>query len=453
MLGVAGAGLTGYGAYRARRALRKIQNNRRLGRDWRGRRIEGGRDEDPRAGGRRTSRTTRVSSRGNVQQRLLDEPTEEGEPEEPAGSRETRGRELRQARNVARSRPNQSSIMDDEEGTEMEDRSRPRIQRPRARLRSGRPMEQTDTQEQIQGEDPEEEPDEFRQARPQEERTQPRARRSLRERFSRRAVRPRGAQMPEETELQDIKYTNIEEDPTLTEGGEEPEFGDEFEGGEGEGTEMRTIRQSRLPRPSARSFADESSRGRNLRTTNLDEPVEQPEEPMMTEQPMEAPEAPAETFEDSLRPVSLEDAPDNPAVQSQWQRSFRSKLQRLIRKPPAAEPEAAETELRTAQQAETSAQAEATESDTSLDEVDDAFQQSKASLAKQQQELRQTRTQLAEEPEEARPTDLPDDTFDEAQLDAQAEADVAGAEGEGLEDEGDMDANLDEEEEDPDTSA
>ena len=123
----------------------------------------------------------------------------------------------------------------------------------------------------------------------------------------------------------------------------------------------------------------------------VEEPVEQPEEPMMSEEPMEAPEPPSDTFDDSLRPVSLEDAPDNPAVQQQWQRSFRSRLQRMIRKPPAADPEAAENELREARSAEASAQEASTDADATMDDIDQAVQESRANLERQQNELRQSR--------------------------------------------------------------
>ncbi len=389
ILPIVGAGLTGYGAYRARRALRKIQNNRRLGRDWRGRqttrytRVENERVNRP-------MRTTlnRDMSRGNVQDRLMTEPTEEGEPEEAAGSRQTRSRELRQAREVSRSRPNQSSIMDEEER-----------------------------------------PNEFRQARSQEARTQPR--RSLRARVSRtyRAPsRPSGAFESEEPrELRPVSEIN-------------------FRGGaEGEAEDTR---------PSARSTRVENERvNRPMRTASLDddffqepteETVQQPEEPQMSEETMEESAPTDETFEESMRPVSLEDAPDNPSVQQQWQRSFRSRLQRAIRRPPAADPERAETQLRSAQEAETSAEGEVTEADATMDDIDDAVQQSRAQLERQQNELRQTRSQLEDTPEENRPADLPDETYDEAELDAQAQGNVAGEEGQGLEDAGDVDATLEE---------
>jgi hypothetical protein len=363
-----GGGLTGYGAYRARRALRKIQSNRAQGRDWRG---------------RPSSRYSRL-------------PTSD---------------------------------------TEMDERERPPTRSGRTRIRrlSAREMDERETRPlRTTTFDEEDETDEFRQARPQEARTQPRGR-SLRERFrrpsarsfadesNRRGLRTTSLDESAETEMGEIQYTNVEEDEEEVDykGAEDLDVGDEFPGGEGEMTEMRTIRQSR---PSARSFADESNR-RGLRTTSLDESA------------------------DDFRPVSLEDAPDNPAVQSQWQRSFRSRLQRLIRKPPAADPEVS-TELQTAQEAESSAAEASTEADTTLQDIDEAFQQSRASLARQQNELRQTRSQLQEVPEEDRPADMPDTTFNEAELDAEAEADVAGEQAEGLENAGDEVEDLDEEEED-----
>jgi hypothetical protein len=404
--GILGAGLTGYGAYRARRALQKIQRNRAKGRDWRGRPTrrysrldergtemeERGSNRPPERSGRSNVRRLSTREMDERESRPLRTTTFDEEDigsNEPAGSRETRARELRQAREIDRSRPNRSSIMDDEEPEE-------------------------------------EEPDEFRQARPQAERSQPRTRgRSLRERFRMRASRPSTAFEPEETEMGEIQYGNVEEDPTFGEGGEEPDF-DEFEGGEGEGTEMRTLRTSRLPAPEDLP----------------EEPVEAPVEAPPPDAPPGAPDP-----EDDFRPVSLDD-PDNPSVQQRWNRNFRSRIQRFLRKPPTADPETAETELQTAQEAETSAQAEATEADTQLEDIDDAFQQSRANLERQQNELRQTRSQLQEVPEEDEPTDLPDTTFDEAQLDAQAEADVAGEQAEGLEDAGDEVADLDEMEED-----
>jgi len=319
---IVAGGLTGYGAYRARRALGKIQRNRAKGFDWRGRPVRGS--------------GTDIEMRPLRPQNVEDE-----DIEERAGSTETRGRELRQARNVARSRPNRSSILDDEP----EERPRPRPRRLSARSVADE-----------QG--------------------------------------PRGPRVPSR-----LQTTSLDEPAP-------------------EEIELRPLDQ--------------------IRFTNVEEEPEEPEEPA---EPAEPPE-PAEEF----RPVSLDD-PENPAVQQQWQRSFRSRLQQLFRKPPDADPEAAETELTEARTAEVSAQAEATEADTTLQNVDDAVEQSRTQLERQQNELRQTRTQLTEEPEEARPTDLPDDTYDEDALDAQAEGNVAGEEAEGLEDSGDIRANLEEEEE------
>jgi len=329
---IVAGGLTGYGAYRARRALGKIQRNRAKGFDWRGRPIRG--------------RGTDIEMRP-----LRPQNVEEEDIEERAGSTETRGRELREARNIQRSRPNRSSILDDEP----EERPRPRPRRLSAR---GFADEQG----------------------PRGPRVPSRLTTTSLDEPAEQELRP----------VDQIRFTNVEEDPTLEEG-DEGEFG-------------------------------EPERAPDVRIRPQPEPTEE------------------------FRPVSLDD-PENPAVQQSWRRTFTRRLQQLIRRPPTADPEAAETELTEARSAEASAQAEATEADTTLQDVDDAVEQSRTQLERQQNELRQTRTQLTEEPEEARPTDLPDDTYDEEALDAQAEANVAGEEAEGLEDSGDIRANLEEEEE------
>jgi hypothetical protein len=358
---IVAGGLTGYGAYRARRALGKIQRNRAKGFDWRGRPIRG--------------RGTDIEMRPLRPQNVEDE-----DIEERAGSTETRGRELSQARNVARSRPNRSSILDDEP----EERPRPRPRRLSARSFADE-----------QG--------------PRGPRAPSRLQTTSLDEPAEQELRP----------VDQIRFTNVEEDPTLQEG-DEGEFGEPAE----EPQRVPDVRIRQQPRPSARTFADEQGpRGPSrLQTTSLDEPAEE------------------------FKPVSLDD-PENPAVQQSWQRSFRSRLQQLIRRPPTADPEAAETQLTEARTAETTAQAEATEADTTLQNIDDAVEQSRTQISRQQNELRQTRTQLTEEPEEARPTDLPDDTYDEDALDAQAEANVAGEEAEGLEDSGDIAENLEEGEE------
>ena len=286
--------------------------------------------------------------------------------DEKAGSQETRVRELREARNVARSRPNQSSIMD---------------------------------------EDPEE-----------------------------------GA--GEGTEMEDMN-------PAEEEAG--------MEGGEGEGTEMETQR-SNVRRPSAREMNRDNPRGRSLRSVNFDEPVEDDgagvfeggannAEPPNTERQagegeMEEQEAPAETADDDMRPVSLDDS-SPPESQSQFQRSFKNKMRRLLRKPPTTDAPSAENELTEARSAESTAQEASTEADDTLDSIDDAVDESKSLLSKAKAGLDKAKAQVSTT-EEADNPNVEEPDFDEGDLDADAEAGVAGEEAEGLEDAGDEVEDLDE---------